>query len=422
MTAERYDIKDIDLADEGLARIRWADADMPVLASIRERFERERPLEGVRISACLHVTTETANLMRTLAAGGAQVRLCASNPLSTQDDTAASLVRDFGIEVFAIKGEDTATYYEHVDAVIDFAPQLTMDDGADVVGRIHESRRDALESIIGGTEETTTGVVRLAAMAAEGALAYPIIAVNDAKTKHFFDNRYGTGQSTLDGIIRLTNRLLAGRTLVVSGYGWCGKGLAMRAKGMGARVIVCEVDPTAALEAHMDGFEVMPREEAAKHCDIWVTVTGNLNVIDEPCYATMKDGAIICNSGHFNSEINIPWLEEHAVSKTALKPLVDAYELPDGRTIVLLAEGRLVNLSGAEGHPANVMDMSFANQALCAEFMVAHAAEMAPAVYDVPAEIDDAVAALKLETLGVAIDELTDEQRAYMSSWEMGTV
>ena len=422
MTAERYDNKDIDLADEGLARIRWADADMPVLASIRERFERERPLEGVRIGACLHVTTETANLMRTLAAGGAQVRLCASNPLSTQDDTAASLVRDFGIEVFAIKGEDTATYYEHVDAVIDFAPQLTMDDGADVVGRIHESRRDALESIIGGTEETTTGVVRLAAMAAEGALAYPIIAVNDAKTKHFFDNRYGTGQSTLDGIIRLTNRLLAGRTLVVSGYGWCGKGLAMRAKGMGARVIVCEVDPTAALEAHMDGFEVMPRQEAAKRCDIWVTVTGNLNVIDEPCYATMKDGAIICNSGHFNSEINIPWLEEHAVSKTALKPLVDAYELPDGRTIVLLAEGRLVNLSGAEGHPANVMDMSFANQALCAEFMVAHAAEMAPAVYDVPAEIDDAVAALKLETLGVAIDELTDEQRAYMSSWEMGTV
>ena len=320
------------------------------------------------------------------------------------------------------KRQDTATYYEHVDAVIDFAPQLTMDDGADVVGRIHESRRDALESIIGGTEETTTGVVRLAAMAAEGALAYPIIAVNDAKTKHFFDNRYGTGQSTLDGIIRLTNRLLAGRTLVVSGYGWCGKGLAMRAKGMGARVIVCEVDPTAALEAHMDGFEVMPRQEAAKRCDIWVTVTGNLNVIDEPCYATMKDGAIICNSGHFNSEINIPWLEEHAVSKTALKPLVDAYELPDGRTIVLLAEGRLVNLSGAEGHPANVMDMSFANQALCAEFMVAHAAEMAPAVYDVPAEIDDAVAALKLETLGVAIDELTDEQRAYMSSWEMGTV
>ena len=422
MTAEHYDIKDLSLADEGLARIRWADADMPVLASIRERFEREKPLDGVRIGACLHVTTETANLVRTLAAGGAQVRLCASNPLSTQDDTAASLVRDFGIEVFAIKGEDTPTYYEHVDAVIDFAPQITMDDGADVVGRIHESRREALDAIIGGTEETTTGVVRLAAMAAEGALAYPIVAVNDAKTKHFFDNRYGTGQSTLDGIVRLTNRLLAGRTMVVSGYGWCGKGLAMRAKGMGARVIVCEVDPTAALEAHMDGFEVMPREEAAKRCDIWVTVTGNLNVIDEPCYATMKDGAIICNSGHFNSEINIPWLEEHAVSKTALKPLVDAYELPDGRTIVLLAEGRLVNLSGAEGHPANVMDMSFANQALCAEFMVAHAAEMAPAVYDVPAEIDDAVAALKLETLGVAIDELTDEQRAYMSSWEMGTV
>ena len=346
--------------------------------------------------------------------------LCASNPLSTQDDTAAALVKHFDIPVFAIKGEDTETYYRHVDAVIDAQPQITMDDGADVVGRIHESRREALEHIVGGTEETTTGVIRLRAMANDRALAYPIIAVNEAKTKHFFDNRYGTGQSTLDGIVRLTNRLLAGRTLVVSGYGWCGKGLAMRAKGMGCDVVVCEVDPTAALEAHMDGFRVMPREEAAKACDIWVTVTGNLNVIDEPCYRNMKDGAIICNSGHFNSEINIPWLEEHAAKKVELKPMVDEYTLEDGRTIVLLAEGRLVNLSGAEGHPANVMDMSFANQALCAEYMIAHAKEMAPDCYDVPEEIDSRIAALKLETLGVAIDTLTEEQVAYMNSLEPG--
>lgn len=415
------DIKDINLADEGYARIKWADADMPVLAQIRERFEKEKPLAGVRIGACLHVTTETANLMRTLKAGGADIRLCASNPLSTQDDTAASLVRDFGISVFAQCGEDTETYYKHVDAVIDFKPQITMDDGADVVGRIHESRTDALDTIIGGTEETTTGVIRLAAMAAEGALKYPIIAVNDAKTKHFFDNRYGTGQSTLDGIVRLTNRLLAGRTLVVSGYGWCGKGLALRARGMGCQVIVCEVDPTAALEAHMEGFSVMPRAEAAKHADIWVTVTGNLNVIDEPCYENMKDGAIICNSGHFNSEINIPWLEEHCTKKN-IKPMVDEYTLPDGRTIILLAEGRLVNLSGAEGHPANVMDMSFANQALCAEYLLKCARDMKPDVYDVPQSIDNEVAKLKLETLGITIDTLTPEQVAYMHSWNMGTV
>ncbi len=417
-----YDIKDLSLADAGLERILWADRDMPVLASIRERFERERPLEGVRIGACLHVTTETANLVRTLVAGGAEVHLCASNPLSTQDDTAAALVKHFGVPVFAIKGEDTETYYSHVDAIIDAAPQITMDDGADVVGRIHESRPDALASIIGGTEETTTGVIRLAAMAAQGALKYPIVAVNEAKTKHFFDNRYGTGQSTLDGIVRLTNRLLAGRTFVVSGYGWCGKGLAMRAKGMGCNVVVCEIDATAALEAHMDGFSVMPREEAAKVADIWVTVTGNLNVIDEPCYKNMKDGAIIANSGHFNSEINIPWLEEHAVKKAELKPMVDEYTLEDGRTIVLLAEGRLVNLSGAEGHPASVMDMSFANQALCAEYMLAHAKDMAPDCYDVPADIDDEIAKVKLSTLGVSIDTLTDEQVAYMNSWEMGTV
>ena len=417
-----YDIKDISLADEGVARILWADRDMPVLASIRERFEREKPLEGVSIGACLHVTTETANLVRTLAAGGAKVVLCASNPLSTQDDTAAALVSEYGIEVHAIKGEDTETYYKHIDAVIDSKPQITMDDGADVVGRIHESRSDALDAIIGGTEETTTGVVRLQAMAADGALRYPIIAVNDAKTKHFFDNRYGTGQSTLDGIVRLTNRLLAGRTFVVSGYGWCGKGLAMRAAGMGAHVIVCEVDPTAALEAHMDGFRVLPREEAAAEADVWCTVTGNCNVIDDVCYAAMKDGAIICNSGHFNSEIDIPWLEEHAASKEALKPMVDEYTLDDGRKIVLLAEGRLVNLSGAEGHPANVMDMSFANQALCAEYMVKHAADMEPGCYEVPADIDAEVARLKLETLGIAIDELTEEQIAYMNSWNMGTV
>ncbi len=417
-----YDIKDINLADAGLARILWADRDMPVLAEIRERFEKERPLEGVRIGACLHVTTETANLIRTLVAGGADVRLCASNPLSTQDDTAASLVRDFGVSVYAIKGEDTDTYYQHVDAVIDFMPQITIDDGADVVGRIHETRRDALANIIGGAEETTTGVIRLAAMAADGALEYPIIAVNDAKTKHFFDNRYGTGQSTLDGIIRLTNRLLAGRTMVISGYGWCGKGLAMRAKGMGCQVVICEVDPTAALEDHMYGFAVMPREEAAKVADIWVTVTGNLNVIDDVCFENMKDGAIICNSGHFNSEINIPWLDEHAVKAEEIKPMVVEYTFPDGRTIILLADGRLVNLSGAEGHPANVMDMSFANHALCAEYLLANASNMEPAVYDVPEEIDQKVAELKLDTLGIKIDTLTDEQVKYMNSWNMGTV
>lgn len=416
-----YDIKDIELADQGLERILWADRDMPVLASIRQRFEDEKPLDGLRIGACLHVTTETANLMRTLKAGGADVHLCASNPLSTQDDTAAALVKHFSIPVFAIKGEDTPTYYEHIDAVIDAEPQITMDDGADVVGRIHESRTEALEHIIGGTEETTTGVIRLEAMAKQQALKYPIIAVNEAKTKHFFDNRYGTGQSTLDGIVRLTNRLLAGRTLVVSGYGWCGKGLAMRGKGMGCNVIICEIDPTCALEAVMDGFQVMPREEAARYADIWVTVTGNLNVIDEPCYKNMKDAAIICNSGHFNSEINIPWLEEHAAARKILKPMVEEFTLEDGRTIVLLADGRLINLSGAEGHPASVMDMSFANQALCAEYLVAQAKDMEPACYDVPEDIDAAIAQVKLATLGITIDELTPEQVVYMNSWQMGT-
>lgn len=417
-----YDIKDIELADAGRDRILWADRDMPVLASIRERFAAERPLEGIRIGACLHVTTETANLMRTLKAGGADVVLCASNPLSTQDDTAAALVKYYDISVFAIKGEDTETYYKHIDAVIDTLPQITMDDGADVVGRIHDLRKDALETIIGGTEETTTGVVRLAAMAAQGALQYPIIAVNEAKTKHFFDNRYGTGQSTLDGIIRATNRLLAGRTLVVSGYGWCGRGVTNRGRGMGAHVIVCEVDPLKALEAIMDGFEVMPAAEAAKRCDVWITVTGDLNVIDEPMFENMKDGAIICNSGHFNSEINIPWLEDHAVSHHTLRPLVEEYTLEDGRAIVLLADGRLVNLSCAEGHPASVMDMSFANQALSAEYMINHAAELEPGVYDVPEAIDNDIARLKLATLGVTIDTLTPEQVAYLNSWEMGTL
>lgn len=417
-----YDIKDITLADAGLDRILWADRDMPVLASIRQRFEKEKPLQGIRIGACLHVTTETANLMRTLKAGGADVTLCASNPLSTQDDTAAALVKHFEIPVYAIKGENTQTYYEHVDAVIDTLPQITMDDGADVVGRIHETRTDALETIIGGTEETTTGVIRLAAMAKQGALKYPIIAVNEAKTKHFFDNRYGTGQSTLDGIIRATNRLLAGRTLVVSGYGWCGRGVAMRGRGMGAQVIVCEVDPLKALEAIMDGFRVMPAVEAAALCDVWVTVTGDLNVIDGPMFENMKDGAIVCNSGHFNSEINIPWLEENATDHKMLRPFVEEYTLPNGRKVVLLAEGRLVNLSCAEGHPASVMDMSFANQALCAEFMAKHADEMDPDCYDVPADIDNAIARLKLETLGVTIDTLTPEQAAYLNSWQMGTV
>lgn len=417
-----YDIKDITLADAGLDRILWADRDMPVLASIRQRFEKEKPLQGIRIGACLHVTTETANLMRTLKAGGADVTLCASNPLSTQDDTAAALVKHFEIPVYAIKGENTQTYYEHVDAVIDTLPLITMDDGADVVGRIHETRTDALETIIGGTEETTTGVIRLAAMAKQGALKYPIIAVNEAKTKHFFDNRYGTGQSTLDGIIRATNRLLAGRTLVVSGYGWCGRGVAMRGRGMGAQVIVCEVDPLKALEAIMDGFRVMPAVEAAALCDVWVTVTGDLNVIDGPMFENMKDGAIVCNSGHFNSEINIPWLEENATDHKTLRPFVEEYTLPNSRKVVLLAEGRLVNLSCAEGHPASVMDMSFANQALCAEFMAKHADEMDPDCYDVPADIDNAIARLKLETLGVTIDTLTPEQAAYLNSWQMGTV
>ena len=417
-----HHVKDLTLATAGKARIEWADKDMPVLASIRERFERERPLEGMRVSACLHVTTETANLMRTLKAGGADIVLCASNPLSTQDDVAAALVNEYGIRTYAIKGEDTQTYYSHIDAAIDHKPHITMDDGADVVGRIHGDRPEALEGIIGGTEETTTGVIRLKAMAADGALKYPIVSVNDAMTKHLFDNRYGTGQSTLDGVIRATNRLIAGRTIVVSGYGWCGRGIAMRADGHGGNVIVLEVDPLKALEAVMDGYRVMPAVEAAALADIWITVTGDINVIDSAAFDAMKDGAIIANSGHFNCEINIPHLREKAVSSREVRPLVEEFVLADGRTIYLLADGRLVNLACAEGHPANVMDMSFANQALSAEYLVKNAASFEPGVYPVPAEIDEGIAALKLATMGVKIDELTDEQRDYLSSWQEGTV
>lgn len=417
-----HDVKDMSLAAAGKARIEWADKDMPVLASIRERFAKERPLDGVRVSACLHVTTETANLMRTLKAGGADIVLCASNPLSTQDDVAAALVSEYGIRTYAIKGEDTETYYRHIDAAIDHKPNVTMDDGADVVGRIHAERTEALADVIGGTEETTTGVIRLRAMAADGALKFPIVSVNDANTKHLFDNRYGTGQSTLDGIIRATNRLIAGRTVVVSGYGWCGRGIAMRADGLGGNVIVCEVDPLRALEAVMDGYRVMSAVEAAKVCDIWVTVTGDVNVIGPAMFDAMKDGAIICNSGHFNVEIDIPHLREKAVSVREVRPMVEEFTLADGRLIYLLADGRLVNLSAAEGHPASVMDMSFANQALSAEYMVKNAADLKPGVYAVPSEIDEGIAALKLKTMGVTIDELTDEQRRYLASWQEGTV
>ncbi len=417
-----HEVKDIALAKAGKARIEWADKDMPVLAQIRERFGTEKPLQGMRVSACLHVTTETANLMRTLKAGGASIVLCASNPLSTQDDVAASLVNDYSVRTYAMKGEDTETYYRHIDAAIDHKPHITMDDGADVVGRIHAERTEALEGIIGGTEETTTGVIRLKAMASDGALRYPIVSVNDANTKHLFDNRYGTGQSTLDGVIRATNRLIAGRTVVISGYGWCGRGAAMRAEGHGAHVVICEIDPLKALEAVMDGYRVMPAIEAAKICDIWITVTGDINVIDSAHFEVMKDQAIICNSGHFNVEINIAHLREHASSVHEVKPLVEQFVMADGRTIYLLADGRLVNLACAEGHPASVMDMSFANQALAAEYLVKSAATLEPGVYPVPADIDARIAKLKLATMGVAIDTLTPEQEHYLASWQEGTV
>jgi len=416
-----YDVKDLALADAGQKRIDWAEQEMPVLRLIRERFEREKPLAGIRISACLHVTTETGNLMRTLVAGGAIARVCASNPLSTQDDVAAALVVKYGVPTFAIKGEDGDTYYRHIHQAIDHHPQLTMDDGADTVGVLHKDRTDLLEGIIGGTEETTTGVIRLRAMAADGVLRYPILAVNDATTKHFFDNRYGTGQSTIDGILRATNVLIAGKTFVVSGYGWCSRGIAMRARGMGANVVVTEVDPLRALEAVMDGYRVLPMLEAAKVGDIFVTSTGNKHIVDRQHFALMKDGVILANSGHFNVEINIPALQELAVSVRQPRPFVEQFILADGRRISLLGEGRLINLAAAEGHPSAVMDMSFANQALCAEYMVQHASELKKTVYPVPEAIDKQIAALKLDAMGIKIDVLTQEQTRYLASWEEGT-
>ncbi len=416
-----YDVKDIKLAEGGRRRIEWAAREMPVLRSINERFERERPLAGIRVSACLHVTTETANLMRTLQLGGAEVVLTASNPLSTQDDVAAALVSFMEIPVYAIKGEDNATYYKHIHAALDNRPHLTMDDGADLVSTLHKDRRELLPGVIGGTEETTTGVVRLRAMAEDKALLFPVIAVNDAMTKHFFDNRYGTGQSTVDGIVRATNVLLAGKVFVVAGYGWCGRGLASRARGLGASVVVTEVDPLKALEAVMDGYRVMPMADAAKIGDIFCTVTGDLNVIDRHHFEVMRDGAIVANSGHFNVEINIPALAEMSTGKKLVRPFVEQYDLPDGRAIFILGEGRLINLAAAEGHPASVMDMSFANQALSAEYMVKYGSQLKKRVYSVPADIDAEIARIKLAAMGVLIDTLTPEQLAYLNSWEEGT-
>jgi adenosylhomocysteinase len=420
-TAPQHDVKDLALAPAGVTRIEWADRQMPVLGTIRERFEKERPLDGYRVSACLHVTTETANLARTLKAGGADVLLCASNPLSTQDDAAAALVSEYGVPVFAIKGEDDDTYYSHITAAVDHHPQLTMDDGADVIGVLHSQRRDQLEEIIGGTEETTTGVIRLRALEQEGGLAFPIVAVNEAKTKHLFDNRYGTGQSTIDGIIRATNVLLAGRRFVVSGYGWVGRGVALRARGMGAHVIVTEVEPLRALEALMDGFEVMTMDRAAEVGDIFCTATGDKHVLSRRHFERMKDGSILANTGHFNVEIEIPALRDLAVETRTARPFVEEFRLEDGRRLYLVADGRLVNLGAAEGHPAAVMDMSFANQALSAEFVVNHAGELERKVYVVPEEIDREIARLKLATMGVEIDELTEEQARYLASWDEGT-
>jgi adenosylhomocysteinase len=420
-TTQRYDVKDLALAAEGIRRIEWADRQMPVLAAIRERFESEQPLAGIRVSACLHVTTETANLARTLKAGGADVVLCASNPLSTQDDVAAALVDEYGIAVFAIKGEDNDTYYRHIEAAVDHRPHLTMDDGADVIGVLHSHRREQLGDVIAGTEETTTGVIRLKALEREGKLGFPVIAVNEAQTKHMFDNRYGTGQSTIDGIIRATNVLLAGGRFVVAGYGWVGRGVGQRARGMGAHVIVTEVDPVRALEAAMDGFEVMPMEKAAEIGDLFCTATGDKNVIGRAHLERMKDGAILANTGHFNVEIEIPALRELAVETREARAQVDEFTLADGRRLYLIAEGRLVNLAAAEGHPAIVMDMSFANQALSAEWVVANGASLERRVYDVPKEIDNEIARLKLATMGLEIDQLTEEQAKYLASWDEGT-
>ncbi len=416
-----HDVTDINLASTGADMIEWADASMPVLATIRRRFETERPLDGIRVSACLHVTTETANLARTLAAGGAEVSVCASNPLSTQDEVAASLVTDHGIPVFARNGEDNDTYYGHIGTVLDAKPQITMDDGADLVGTIHSSREELIAGIIGGTEETTTGVIRLRAMQKAGVLEYPIMAVNEADTKHFFDNRYGTGQSTIDGILRATNLLLAGKNFVVCGYGWCGRGLASRARGMGANVITTEIDATRALEALMDGFRVMPIAEAAEIGDIFVTVTGNKNVIDKSHFLTMKSGAVLANSGHFDVEINIAELERLSTSRRKIRPMLEEFVMPDGRKVYLLGEGRLINLASAEGHPASVMDMSFANQALAAEYMVKNADSLEKQVYPVPQEIDQEIARLKLDSMGIKVDSLTEEQAAYLGAWQEGT-
>ena len=420
-TTKRYDVKDLALAPEGVRRIDWADRQRPVLQAIRERFEREQPLAGQRVSACLHVTTETANLARTLKAGGADVVLCASNPLSTQDDVAAALVEEYDISVFAIKGEDNDSYYRHIEAAVDHRPHLTMDDGADVIGVLHSHRREQLGDVIAGTEETTTGVIRLKALEREGKLGFPVIAVNEARTKHLFDNRYGTGQSTIDGIIRATNVLLAGRRFVVAGYGWVGRGVALRARGMGAHVIVTEVESTRALEAAMDGFEVMPMSQAAAVGDIFCTATGDKGVITRAHMERMKDGAILANTGHFNVEIEIPALRDLAVETRAAREFVDEFTLADGRRLYLLGDGRLINLAAAEGHPATVMDMSFANQALSAEWVVANGATLERKVYDVPREIDDEIARLKLATMGISIDQLTEEQAKYLASWDEGT-
>ena len=420
-TSVSSDVKGFELADLGKKRIEWANQSMKVLQIIRKEFIKNQPLKGIRVSACLHVTAETANLMIALRDGGADVALCASNPLSTQDDVAASLVRDYNIPVFAIKGEDNDSYYSHIMAAVDHKPQLTMDDGADLVTVLHTKRKTELANVLGGTEETTTGVIRLRAMAKEGVLGYPIMAVNDADTKHLFDNRYGTGQSTIDGIIRATNFLLAGSKFVVAGYGWCGRGLASRARGAGAEVIITEIDPTKALEAVMDGFRVMSMEEAAKIGDVFCTVTGNKNVLAKQHFELMKDGAIISNSGHFNVEIDIPSLEKLSSSKRTTRNFVDEYSLKDGRRINLLGEGRLINLAAAEGHPASVMDMSFADQALSCEYMVKNHASLEKKVYPVPVDLDKRVAKLKLESLGIKIDRLTSEQEEYLASWNEGT-
>lgn len=416
------DVKDMNLAAGGKKRIEWASNDMPVLAQVMAKFEKEKPLKGTRMSACLHVTAETANLVRTLKAGGADVVLCASNPLSTQDDVAASLVKDYGIPVFAIKGEDNKTYYKHLLSALDHKPTITMDDGADLVSAIHKERKELIPQIVGSMEETTTGVIRLKAMEKDGSLKIPVIAVNDADTKHLFDNRYGTGQSTIDGIIRATDTLIAGKVFVVAGYGWCGKGLAMRAKGMGANVVVTEIDPIKSLEAAMDGFMVMPMIDAARIGDIFCTLTGNIHVIRKEHFEVMKNGAVVCNSGHFNVEINIQALESIAAKiNRSVRNFVDQYVLKNGRSVYLLGEGRLINLAAAEGHPACVMDMSFATQALSTEYVMKNKGKLSPKVYDVPKEIDQWVASLKLKSMGISIDILTDEQVKYLASWEEGT-